>query len=64
VVGAVDWANVDVAGAFVVGAILATVAVLRVVRAVSVMFADGDRRRGHRRRSPPDDRPDEEQTNE
>jgi hypothetical protein len=53
VLGAVDWSNVDVAGAFVLGAVLATIAVLRVVRAVSVMFGADLRRRRHR--PPPDD---------
>jgi len=30
-----DWANLSVAGAFMLGAILATVATIRIVRAVS-----------------------------
>jgi ABC-type sulfate transport system permease subunit len=37
-IGDIDWEDLDVAGAFVLGTVLATVAVLRVVRAVSVMF--------------------------
>lgn len=39
----VDWTNVNLAGAFLVGAILATVATLRVVRAVTQFFAGVDR---------------------
>jgi hypothetical protein len=42
---AVEWDAVNLAGAFVLGAILATVAVLRVVRAVAVMFRQELRRR-------------------
>jgi hypothetical protein len=41
----IEWENVNVAGAFVVGAVLATIATLRVVRAVTSMFA-GEMRRG------------------
>ena len=52
--GATDWANLTVAGAFVLGAILATIAVLRVVRAVSLMFG-GELRRTRGRRPPDDD---------
>jgi hypothetical protein len=55
VLGAVDWANLQVAGAFVLGAILATVAVLRVVRAVAVLFGPDQYRHVPRRRD--DDRP-------
>ena len=36
---AVDWGALVPAAAFVLGAVLATVGVLRVVRAVAVMFA-------------------------
>jgi hypothetical protein len=52
VLAAVDWANLVPAAAFVAGAILATIGVLRVVRAVAVMFG-GEIRRG-RRRGPSD----------
>ena len=48
---AVDWGSLTPAAAFVLGAILATIAVLRVVRAVSFMFGADLRRR--RRRDPP-----------
>jgi hypothetical protein len=34
----VEWQNVNIAGAFVLGAILATVATIRIVRAVSIML--------------------------
>lgn len=37
-VAVADWSAVTAAGAFVLGATLATIAVLRVVRAVAVMF--------------------------
>lgn len=47
----VDWANLTVAAAFVLGAVLATIAVLRVVHAVTAMFA-AEMRRPPRR---PDD---------
>lgn len=40
---AVDWDNLVPAAAFVLGAIVATVATLRVVRAVAVMFGRRDR---------------------
>jgi len=47
-----DWANLTVAGAFVLGAVLATIATLRVVRAVTSVFEGVDDRRiaRHRRR--------------
>jgi hypothetical protein len=32
---AVDWDNVNLAGAFIIGAVLATIATIRIVRAVS-----------------------------
>lgn len=35
---AVDWGNLVPAAAFVLGAILATIATIRVVRAVTIMF--------------------------
>ena len=50
--GAVEWANLTVAGAFVLGAVLATIAVLRVVRAVTGVFDGVDDRRWRRRRPP------------
>ena len=53
----VQWENLGYTGAFLLGAILATIAVLRVVRAVSGMFEDVDRRR--RRRPPVDDDEDD-----
>lgn len=46
----IDWANLNVAAAFVLGAVLATIAVLRVVRAVAMMFGNETRRS---RRPPP-----------
>jgi len=47
ILGEVEWSNLTVAGAFVIGAALATFATIRVVRALSTMFADlEDRRRG------------------
>ena len=48
----VDVESISLAGAFLLGAILATVAVLRVVRSVSAMFEGVERRR---RRPPRDD---------
>jgi hypothetical protein len=50
---AINWADLHVAGAFVLGAVLATIACLRVVRAVAVMFGDAKPRRW--RRPAPDD---------
>lgn len=50
----VNWSALTPAAAFVAGAVLATVAVLRVVRAVATMFG-GEIRRG--RRPPPPDPP-------
>lgn len=41
---ALDWTTVEAAGAFVLGAVLATIAVLRVVRAVTTMFGNEIRR--------------------
>ena len=48
-----DWQNVTHAGAFLLGAILATIACLRIVRAITTLFDDTTRR--HRRRPPDDD---------
>lgn len=48
---AAEWADLKVAGAFVAGAVLATLAVLRVVRALTTMFGAE-----MRRRPPPRDR--------
>jgi hypothetical protein len=45
VLGAVDWANLVPASAFVLGAVLATVATLRVMRAVISSFQPESRRR-------------------
>ena len=53
--GAVDWDNLLPAAAFVLGAVLATIATIRVVRAVAIMFG-AELRRG-RRREPSDDPP-------
>lgn len=55
----VDWDSVNLAGAFLLGALLATLAVLRVVRAVMVLFDHGpDRpRRPPWRRHTRDDDP-------
>jgi len=35
VLGGIEWENVNVAGAFIIGAVLATIATIRIVRAVS-----------------------------
>jgi hypothetical protein len=43
VLGAIDWANLTVAGAFIAGAGLATLATIRVMRAVISTF-EGSRR--------------------
>ena len=50
------WENVSLAGAFLLGAILATIACLRIVRAVTVLF-DGTRHRRRWRRRDDDDPP-------
>lgn len=50
----VDAESVTLAAAFLLGAVFATVATLRIVRAVMVLFEDGPpRRRPPRRRDPP-----------
>lgn len=36
--GAVEWSNLTIAGAFIVGAALGTLATIRVTRAVLTMF--------------------------
>ena len=36
--GAVDWGSLPVAGAFVLGAVLATVATIRIMRAVATVI--------------------------
>lgn len=55
-----EWDSVSLAGAFLIGAILATIAVLRVVRAVTNMFEDVEVRRSRlRRRRDDDDSADE-----
>lgn len=43
VVGAIVWENLTVAGAFLLGAALATVATLRVGRIISEYFSKKDR---------------------
>jgi hypothetical protein len=52
-VAGVEWSNLTLAGAFIAGAVLATVAVLRVVRAVTAIFRRDDE--NPRTRTPPDD---------
>lgn len=42
----IDWSNLTVAAAFILGAILATIATLRLFRIVSEYYAGIDRRRG------------------
>jgi hypothetical protein len=42
-VAGVEWSNVHLAGAFLVGAAFATVATLRIVKAVTSFFAGVDR---------------------
>jgi hypothetical protein len=49
VVAAIDWDNLTVAGAFILGAALATIATIRIVRAVAIMFG-GEIRPLRRRR--------------
>jgi hypothetical protein len=44
---AAEWSNLTIAGAFLLGAVLATVAVLRVVRSLTNFFA------GYHTRPPP-----------
>jgi hypothetical protein len=44
-VAATNWSSLTVAGAFVLGAVLATFAVLRAVRALTAMFEDTEKRR-------------------
>ena len=59
-----DWGNLTVAGAFLLGAVLATIACLRIVRAVAVLFDEGPRRRGlapWRRPHTTDDEPPEDE---
>jgi hypothetical protein len=40
----VDWSNLTVAGAFIAGAVLATFAMIRVVRALTVLFREERRK--------------------
>lgn len=57
---AVEWSNVHLAGAFLLGAILATVAVLRIVKSVTNFFAGfHEGRRLDRQSNPRNDPPDE-----
>lgn len=51
---AVDWTDLQLVAAFVAGAVLATIAVLRVVRSVVQIFAERPLR-ARRSRSKPDD---------
>ena len=44
--GAVDWANLHVAGAFILGAVLGAVAVLRLTRIVAEFLRRTERRNG------------------
>jgi hypothetical protein len=53
VFAAVDWASLHVAGAFILGAVFATVATIRVMRAVAGLLASELRRQ---RRDSGDDR--------
>jgi hypothetical protein len=46
---AVEWSNVHLAGAFLLGMIFGTVATLRIVRFVTDYFAAVERRRARRR---------------
>lgn len=48
--GAIDWSNLTHASAFLLGAALATIATLRVMRIVSDFYS-GQERRPRRRRS-------------
>ena len=50
---AAGWEDLTHAGAFLLGAVLATIAVLRVVRAVTSVFEGLEARRSSRRRRPP-----------
>ena len=50
-----EWTNLHVAGAFLVGAILATMATLRIVRHVTEFFAGVERRRRRPPGPPTDD---------
>jgi len=43
-VTAFDWSNLNVAAAFILGAILATVATIRIVRAVSATMREERRK--------------------
>ena len=54
---AVDWDNLVPAAAFVLGAILATIATIRVVRAVTIMLGGQIHRRPGRRTTPGDPGP-------
>jgi hypothetical protein len=40
----VEWENVNIAGAFIIGAVLATIATIRIVRAVSIVLREERRR--------------------
>jgi Co/Zn/Cd efflux system component len=44
----IEWEDLELVGAFTAGAILATIAVLRVIRAVVTIFSDTTQQ--HRRR--------------
>jgi len=55
VLGAVDWSNLTVAGAFIVGAVLAAVAALRMMRFMLGIFEADPRLRRRRRH---DDEPE------
>lgn len=37
-IAAIDWENVNLAGAFIIGAVLATIATIRIMRVVSGAF--------------------------
>jgi hypothetical protein len=46
VLAGIQWENVNIAGAFIIGAVLATIATIRIVRAVSIMLRDEQRKHG------------------
>lgn len=51
---AVEWENVHLAGAFVIGAVLGTLATIRVMRAVLQTFSRYSPRRGAKEPPPPE----------
>lgn len=55
--GSADWSTITAAGAFVLGAALATLATIRVVRAVITLFDSAPTDRPRRRWGRSNDRP-------